>query len=89
MIRLLLLIAGTNLNTSALALNTTVAALQVAQGSATSGQNGDLSSQAPLHTAAPTYSTMGRLSPLSLTIAGSLRVSCLRTAAGSSWTCLS
>jgi hypothetical protein len=64
--------AGTNLNTSALALNTTVAALQVGQGSTTSGQNGDLV-QGAVTTAAPTYTT-AQTSPLSLTTSGALRI---------------
>lgn len=63
--------AGTNLNTSALALNTTVAALQVSQGSTTSGQQGTLTLGA-VTTAAPTYTT-AQSSPLSLTTAGALR----------------
>lgn len=64
--------AGTNLNTSALALNTTVAALQVAQGSATAGESGSLV-QGAVTTAAPTYTT-AQTSPLSLTTTGALRV---------------
>lgn len=49
-----------------------VSALQVAQGSSTSGQSGYLS-QAAVTTAAPTYSTT-QTSPLSLDTAGNLRV---------------
>lgn len=63
--------AGTNLNTSALALDTTVSGLQVSQGSTTSGQKGGLSLGA-VTTAAPTYTT-GQTSPFSLTTAGGLR----------------
>lgn len=65
--------AGTNLNTSALALNTTVAALQVAQGSTTSGEQGTLI-QGAVTTSAPSYTT-AQTSPLSLTTSGALRVS--------------
>lgn len=63
--------AGTNLNTSALALDTTVAGLQVNQGSTTSGEKGSLI-QGAVTTAAPTYTT-GQTNPLSLTTAGALR----------------
>lgn len=63
--------AGTNLNTSALALDTTVSGLQVSQGSTTSGQKGGLALGA-VTTAAPTYTT-AQTSPLSLTLAGALR----------------
>ncbi len=64
--------AGTNLNTSALALDTSVAGLSLSQGSTTSGQKGLLPFGA-VTTAAPTYTT-GQSSPLSLTTAGELRV---------------
>jgi hypothetical protein len=64
--------AGTNLNTSSLALDTTVAGLEVAQGSTTSGQKGALI-QAAVTTAAPSYTT-AQTSPLSLTPAGRLRI---------------
>lgn len=55
-----------------LALDATVAALQVAQGSATSGEKGSLI-QGAVTTAAPAYTT-GNTNPLSLTTAGALRV---------------
>ena len=62
-----------NLGTlNGVALNATVAALQVAQGSTTSGQSGTLV-QGAVTTAAPTYTT-AQTSPLSLTTAGALRV---------------
>lgn len=64
--------AGTNLNTSALALDTSVNGLLRAQGSSTSGQTGPLV-QGAVTTAAPTYTT-AQTSPLSLTTAGALRV---------------
>jgi len=71
--------AGTNLNTSALALettlqtvNTSVTGLQVAQGSTTAGQLGPLT-QGAVTTANPTYTT-GQTAPLSLTTTGALRV---------------
>lgn len=65
--------AGTNLNTSALALDTTVSGLQVSQGSTTSGEKGPLI-QGAVTTAAPSYTT-AQTSPLSLTTDGSLRTS--------------
>lgn len=58
--------------TGGLALDATVAALQVAQASTTAGQNGTLV-QGAVTTAAPTYTT-GQTSPLSLTTTGALRV---------------
>lgn len=61
--------AGTNLNTSALALDAT---LGRAQGSATSGQTGPIV-QGAVTTAAPSYTT-AQTSPLSLTTTGALRV---------------
>jgi len=64
--------AGTNLNTSALALDTSVNGILNAQGSTTSGQTGPLC-QGAVTTAAPSYST-GKTDPLSLTTAGALRV---------------
>lgn len=64
--------AGTNLNTSALALDTSVNGVLVAQGSTTSGEKGPLI-QAAVTTAAPSYST-AQTSPLSLTTAGALRM---------------
>lgn len=64
--------AGTNLNTSALALDTSVNGILRSQGSTTTGQSGPLI-QGAVTTAAPTYTT-GQTSPLSLTPAGALRV---------------
>lgn len=64
--------AGTNLNTSALALDTSVNGIIVSQGSTTSGEKGPLI-QGAVTTAAPTYTT-AQTSPLSLTTAGALRV---------------
>lgn len=73
--------AGTNLNTSALALEsggnlasikTNTDNLNLSQGSSTSGQKGALI-QAAVTTAAPSY-TNAQTSPLSLTTAGALRV---------------
>lgn len=64
--------AGTNLNTSALALDASVTGLQVSQGSSTSGQKGDLI-QGAVTTGAPSYTT-AQTSPLSLSTAGNLRV---------------
>lgn len=64
--------AGTNLNTSALALDTSVNGVIVAQGSTTSGEKGPLI-QGAVTTAAPSYTT-AQTSPLSLTLAGALRV---------------
>jgi hypothetical protein len=58
--------------TGTLALDASVAALQVAQGSTTSGQKGGLA-LGSVTTAAPTYTT-AQTSPLSLTTAGALRV---------------
>lgn len=57
--------------TNGLALDATVSALQVSQGSTTSGQKGGLMLGA-VTTAAPTYTT-AQSSPLSLTTAGALR----------------
>jgi hypothetical protein len=57
--------------TNGLALDATVSALQVAQGSTTSGQKGGLVEGA-VTTAAPSYTT-AQTSPLSLTTAGALR----------------
>lgn len=64
--------AGTNLNTSALALDTSVNGIIVAQGTTTSGQKGALV-QAAVSTSAPVLTT-GQTSPLSLDLAGNLRV---------------
>jgi hypothetical protein len=58
--------------TNGLALDATVSALQVAQGSVTSGEKGGLVMGA-VTTAAPSYTT-AQTSPLSLTLSGSLRV---------------
>jgi len=61
-----------NIGTSgSLALDASVTGLQIAQGSTTSGQKGDLVLGA-VTTAAPTYTT-AQSSPLSLTTAGALR----------------
>lgn len=65
--------AGTNLNTSALELDTTGASLNLAQASTTSGQTGPLV-QTATTTAAPTYVT-AKTNPLSTDTAGNLRVS--------------
>ena len=64
--------AGTNLNTSALALDTSVNGLLLAQGSTTSGEKGPLM-QGAVTTGSPSYTT-AQTSPLSLTLAGALRV---------------
>ena len=64
--------AGTNLNTSALALDTSVNGIIVAQGSTTSGQKGSLILGA-VATSSPTYSN-GQSSAFSLDTSGSLRV---------------
>jgi len=64
--------AGTNLNTSALALDTSVNGILLAQGSTTSGQSGPIV-QGAVTTSAPTYVT-AKTNPLSLTTAGALRV---------------
>lgn len=66
--------AGTNLNTSALALESggNLAKLPVAQASTTSGQSGPLV-QGAVTTAAPSYTT-AQTSPFSLDTAGNLRV---------------
>lgn len=63
--------AGTNLNTSSLALDTSVNGVLLAQGSTTSGQKGPVV-QGAVTTGAPTYTT-AQTSPLSLTTAGALR----------------
>jgi hypothetical protein len=84
--------AGTNLNTSALALETggnlasiktDVDNLNLAQGSTTSGQKGNLGLGA-VTTAAPTYTT-GQSSPLSLDTTGALRVTSTGGAAGTQY----
>lgn len=63
--------AGTNLNTSLLALDTSVNGLLLTPGSTTSGQKGVLHLGA-VTTAAPAYTT-AQTSPLSLTTVGALR----------------
>jgi hypothetical protein len=64
--------AGTNLNTSLLALDTSVNGILQSQGSTTSGQKGPLI-QGAVSTSAPSYTT-AQTSPLSLTTSGALRV---------------
>jgi hypothetical protein len=63
--------AGTNLNTSALALDTSVNGTLLAQASTTSGQKGPLV-QAAVTTAVPSYTT-AQTNPLSMTTSGGLR----------------
>lgn len=63
--------AGTNLNTSALALETSLAKLPIAQSTALGTLSGPMA-QGSVTTAAPTYTT-GNINPLSLTTGGSLR----------------
>lgn len=63
--------AGTNLNTSALALDATATKLNLAQASSTTAQTGPLM-QGAVTTAAPAYTT-AQTDPLSLTTAGALR----------------
>lgn len=65
--------AGTNLNTSALALDTSVNGLLVGQASTTSGQLGPLG-QTATTTVAPTYTT-AKTNPLSTDTSGNLRTS--------------
>jgi len=65
--------AGTNLNTSALALDTSVNGILLSQGSTSSGQKGALV-QGAVTTAAPSYTT-AQTSPLSLDTSGNLRTS--------------
>lgn len=64
--------AGTNLNTSLLALDTSVNGILLGQNSVTAAQTGPLV-QGAVTAAAPSYTT-ARTSPLSLTTAGGLRV---------------
>jgi hypothetical protein len=64
--------AGTNLNTSALALDTSVSGLSLSQASATSGQKGVLNFGA-VTTANPSYTT-AQTNALSMNTAGMLRV---------------
>lgn len=63
--------AGTNLNTSALALDTSVNGITNTQNSTTSGEIGPLV-QGAVTTAAPTYTT-AKTNPISLTTAGAVR----------------
>lgn len=63
--------AGTNLNTSLLALDTSVNGILRAQGSSTASQTGPLI-QGAVTTAAPSYTT-AQTSPISLTTAGAVR----------------
>lgn len=63
--------AGTNLNTSLLALDTSVNGIIVTQGSTTSGEKGPLI-QGAVTTSNPTYTT-AQTSPLSLNTSGELR----------------
>lgn len=72
--------AGTNLNTSLLQLDATGAALNLAQGSTTSGQTGPLV-QTATTTSAPTYTT-AKTNPLSTDTAGNLRVTGAVTGSG-------
>lgn len=65
--------AGTNLNTSLLALDTSVNGLLLAQASTTSGQSGPLA-QTATTTNAPSYTT-AKTNPLSTDTSGLLRVS--------------
>lgn len=69
--------AGTNLNTSALALDTSVNGILLSQGSTTSGQKGPIV-QGAVTTSAPTYTT-AQTSPLSLDTSGNLRTSVTNT----------
>lgn len=64
--------AGTNLNTSALALDATLAKLTIAQSTAL-GSNTGAMVMGSVTTAEPSYST-GNINPLSLDVAGRLRV---------------
>lgn len=69
--------AGTNLNTSALALDTSVNGLLLGQASTTSGEKGVLI-QGAVTTSAPSYTT-AQTDPLSLDTSGNLRVSVANT----------
>jgi hypothetical protein len=69
--------AGTNLNTSLLALDATAAKLNVAQAAALGSNTGPLI-QGSVTTNNPSYTT-GQIDPLSLTTAGGLRVDCSGT----------
>lgn len=71
--------AGTNLNTSLLALDTSVNGILLAQGSTTSTQKGPIV-QGAVTTSPPTYTT-AQTSPLSLDTSGNLRVAVLNTPA--------
>lgn len=72
--------AGTNLNTSALALDTSVNGLLLAQGSTTAAQKGPLLLGA-VTTAAPSYTT-AQTSPISLDTAGNVRINCITGCGG-------
>lgn len=72
--------AGTNLNTSLLELDSTGAALNLAQASTTSGQTGPLV-QTATTTAAPSYTT-AKTNPLSTDTSGNLRVAGAVTGSG-------
>jgi len=76
--------AGTNLNTSSLALESSLAKLTLTQGSTTSGQSGPLL-QAAVTTSVPSYTT-AQTSPLSLDTSGGLRVACITGCGGSGGT---
>jgi len=78
--------AGTNLNTSALALDSSVNGLLISQGSTTSGQKGPLVSGA-VTTSAPSYTT-AQSSPLSLDTSGNLRTVCANCGGGSGGTAM-
>lgn len=73
--------AGTNLNTSALALDTSVNGLLLSQGSTTAAQKGPLI-QGAVTTGAPTYTT-AQTSPISLDTSGNVRVTAAGIAQGS------
>lgn len=72
--------AGTNLNTSALATETSLAKLTQTQASATSGQSGPLI-QGAVTTNSPAYTT-GQTSPISLDTSGSVRVNVVSGSTG-------
>lgn len=72
--------AVTNLNTSALALDSSVSGVLVAQGETTSGQKGPLL-QGAVAASSPTY-TAGQTSPLRFDTAGNLRVNVVTGGSG-------
>ena|GEM_PF-5753045 len=74
--------AGTNLNTSLLALDTSVNGILNSQGSSTSGEKGALILGA-VTTSAPSYTT-AQSSPISLDTAGNLRINCVTGCSGGS-----